>query len=152
MSLGPLYLLNNSEMVALEPELIISGSTFEIEPDLPEGLFFGADNGTIWGTPTELMDLTNFTIYANSSLFNDEFVVQIGVLEDTDLDGLPNELPDDADPRRGLVEDLDDDGDGFTDVIEGECLSDPLNGSDVPDDLDGDYVCNAIDDDIVVMV
>ncbi|MGB1799171.1 MAG: putative Ig domain-containing protein, partial [Candidatus Poseidoniaceae archaeon] len=148
MSLGPLYLLNNSEMVALEPELVISGSTFEIEPDLPEGLFFGAENGTIWGTPTELMDLTNFTIYANSSLFNDEFVVQIGVLEDTDLDGLPNELPGDADPRRGLIEDLDDDGDGYTDVIEGDCLSNPLDGSDVPADLDGDYVCNAIDDDI----
>ncbi|MGB1660135.1 MAG: putative Ig domain-containing protein, partial [Candidatus Poseidoniaceae archaeon] len=32
MSLGPLYLLNNSEMVALEPELTINGSTFEIEP------------------------------------------------------------------------------------------------------------------------
>ena len=148
MSLGPLYLLNNSEMVALEPELIISGSTFEIELDLPEGLFFGADNGTIWGTPTELMDLTNFTIYANSSLFNDEFVVQIGVLEDTDLDGLPNELPDDANPRRGLIEDLDDDDDGYTDLIEGDCLSSPVDESDVPADLDGDFVCNAIDDDI----
>ena len=148
MSLGPLYLLNNSEMIALEPELTINGSTFEIEPDLPEGLFLGTENGTIWGTPTELMDLTNFTIYANSSLFNDAFVVQIGVLEDTDLDGLPNELPGDADPRRGLIEDLDDDGDGFTDVIEDDCLSDPLDGTDVPADLDGDFVCNAIDDDI----
>ncbi|HII33224.1 MAG TPA: hypothetical protein HA358_07945, partial [Candidatus Poseidoniaceae archaeon] len=148
MALGPLYLVNNSEMVALEPELIIGGSTFEIEPDLPDGLFFGTDNGTIWGTPTELMHLTNFTIYANSSLFNDEFVVQISVLEDTDLDGLPNELPGDADPRRGLIEDLDDDGDNYSDVVEGDCLSDPLNGLDVPDDLDGDFVCNAIDDDI----
>ena len=106
MTLGPLYLLNNSEMIALEPELIISGSSFEIGPELPEGLFFGAENGTVWGTPTELMDLTNFTIYANSSLFNDEFVVQIGVLEDTDRDGLPNELPGNTDPRRGLIEDL----------------------------------------------
>ncbi|CAI8362291.1 MAG: Uncharacterised protein [Euryarchaeota archaeon UBA443] len=148
MSLGPLYLLNNSEIVSLEPELIISGSTFEIEPDLPEGLFFGADNGTIWGTPTELMDLTNFTIYANSSLFNDEFVIQIGVLEDTDFDGLPNELPEDADPRRGLIEDLDDDGDGFTDLIEDDCYSDSLDSSDIPADLDGDFICNAIDDDI----
>ena len=148
MSLGPLYLLNNSEMVALEPELTIGGSTFEIEPDLPEGLFLGADNGTIWGTPTELMALTNFTIYANSSLFNDEFVVQIGVLEDTDLDGLPNQLPGDADPRRGLTEDLDDDGDGYTDLIEGDCFSNPLNGLDIPADFDGDFVCNAIDDDI----
>ncbi len=148
MSLGPLYLLNNSEMVALEPELIIGGSTFEIEPDLPDGLFFDIDNGMIWGTPTELMDLTNFTIYANSSLFNDEFVVQIGVLEDTDLDGLPNQLPGDADPRRGLIEDLDDDGDNYSDAVEGDCFSDPLDSSDTPADLDGDYVCNAIDDDI----
>ncbi|MEC7180577.1 MAG: putative Ig domain-containing protein, partial [Candidatus Thermoplasmatota archaeon] len=148
MSLGPLYLLNNSEMVALEPELVISDSSFEIEPDLPEGLFFSADNGTIWGMPTELMDLTNFTIYANSSLFNDEFVVQVGVLEDTDLDGLPNALPGDADPRRGLIEDLDDDDDGFADLLEGDCLSNPLDDSDVPSDFDGDQICNPIDDDV----
>ena len=148
MSLGPLYLLNNSEMVALEPELIISGSSFEIEPDLPEGLFFGTDNGTIWGPPTELMDLTNFTIFANSSLFNDAFVVQIGVLEDTDRDGLPNDLPGDADPRRGLIEDTDDDDDGFADLLEDDCLSNPLDDSDVPADFDGDLICNPIDDDV----
>ena len=148
MTLGPLYLLNNSEMIALEPELIISGSSFEIGPELPEGLFFGAENGTVWGTPTELMDLTNFTIYANSSLFNDEFVVQIGVLEDTDRDGLPNELPGNADPRRGLIEDLDDDDDGFTDLVEGDCLSDSLDDSDVPADFDGDLICDPIDDDV----
>ena len=148
VSFGPLYLLNNSEMADLVPQSVINGSTFEIEPDLPEGLFLGADNGTIWGTPTQLMDLTNFTIYANSSLFNDEFVVQIGVLEDTDLDGLPNEVPSDADPRRGLIEDLDDDGDSYSDVLEGDCFSNPLDGSDIPDDFDGDSICNAIDDDI----
>jgi len=148
MSLGPLYLLNNTEMVALEPESVVNGSSFEIQPNLPQGLFFGANNGTVWGMPTELMDLTNFTIYANSSLFNDTFLVQIGVLEDTDRDGMPNTLPEDADPRRGLIEDLDDDGDDFTDIIELDCVSNPLSNASIPRDLDGDLICNEMDDDI----
>ncbi|MGB2049090.1 MAG: putative Ig domain-containing protein [Candidatus Poseidoniaceae archaeon] len=148
MSLGPLYLLNNTEMVALEPESVVNGSTFEIQPNLPQGLFFGANNGTVWGMPTELMDLTNFTIYANSSLFNDTFLVQIGVLEDTDHDGMPNTLPEDADPRRGLIEDLDDDGDDFTDITELDCVSNPLSSASIPRDLDGDLICNEMDDDI----
>ena len=56
------------------------------------------------------MDLTNFTIYANSSLFNDEFVVQIGVWRIQTLTVYRTNCWD-ADPRRGLIEDLDDDGD-----------------------------------------
>jgi hypothetical protein len=148
MSLGPLYLLNNTEMVTLEPESIVNGSTFELVPDLPEGLFFGANNGTVWGTPTEVMDLTNFTVYANSSLFNDSFVVQIGVLEDTDHDGMPDTLPEDADERRGLIEDLDDDDDGYADIIELDCISNPLSNASIPRDFDGDLICNELDDDI----
>ena len=77
--------LEQLEMVALEPELVITGSTFEIEPDLPEACSSGLRTGDL-GNTDRLMDLTNFTIYANSSLFNDEFAIQIGVLV-TDLDG-----------------------------------------------------------------
>ena len=148
VSLGPIYLLNNSEMSVFEATSLITGSIYEISPDLPTGLFFGADNGTIWGTPTSLIPLTNFTIYANSSLFTDSFEIQIEVLEDTDLDGLPNQLPVDYDPLGGLIEDLDDDNDGFTDVMEGDCVSDPLDVTSVPRDLDGDFICNELDDDI----
>ena len=148
LSLGPIYLLNNSEMSVFEATSSITGSLYEISPDLPTGLFFGADNGTIWGTPTSVIPLTNFTIYANNSLFNDLFELQIGVLEDTDLDGMPNQLPVDYNPLGGLIEDLDDDGDDFTDVMEGDCVSDPLDVTSVPRDLDGDFICNELDDDI----
>ena len=147
-SLGPIYLLNNSEMSAFEITSTITGSIYEISPDLPVGLFFGADNGTIWGTPTVLIPLTNFTIYANSSLLNDFFEIQIEVLEDTDLDGMPNQLPVDYNPLGGLIEDLDDDGDDYTDVMEGDCISDALDAASVPRDFDGDLICNELDADI----
>ena len=72
------------------------------------------------------------------------------VLEDTDGDGLPNELPDDY-PTTGeapfdLVEDLDDDGDGASDVAEtgtgifngsGDMGTDPLDP-----DTDDDGICD----------
>tara|TARA_B100001778_G_scaffold37974_1_gene27529 strand:- start:1704 stop:4598 length:2895 start_codon:yes stop_codon:yes gene_type:complete len=148
LSLGPIYLLNNSEMSVFEVTSSITGSIYVISPDLPTGLFFGQDNGTIWGTPTVVIPLTNFTIHANSSLFNDFFEIQLEVLEDTDLDGMPNQLPVDYNPLGGLIEDLDDDNDGFTDVMEGDCVSDPLDVTSVPRDLDGDFICNELDEDV----
>ena len=41
--------------------------TYEIHPDLPSGLSFGANNGTIWGTPTAGFSATDYTIYANTT-------------------------------------------------------------------------------------
>ena len=41
--------------------------TFEIEPDLPNGLTFDAETGTISGTPSELMDSTDYTVWANTT-------------------------------------------------------------------------------------
>ncbi|DAC58981.1 MAG TPA: hypothetical protein D7I03_04765, partial [Candidatus Poseidoniales archaeon] len=41
--------------------------TYEIHPDLPSGLSFGANNGTIWGTPTEGFAAIDYTIYANTT-------------------------------------------------------------------------------------
>ena len=40
---------------------------FEIEPDLPNGVLLGAENGTIYGTPSEFLDLTEYTVWANTS-------------------------------------------------------------------------------------
>ena len=40
---------------------------FEISPDLPEGLSLGAENGTVFGTPVEFLDLTEFTVWANTT-------------------------------------------------------------------------------------
>ena len=40
---------------------------FEIEPDLPNGVLLGAENGTIYGTPSEYLDLTEYTVWANTT-------------------------------------------------------------------------------------
>ena len=148
LSLGPIYLLINEEMLSLEPTSTLSDAVYEVSPDLPDGLFLGESNGTIWGTPTVGMPLKNFTIYANSSLFNDVLEIQIGVLEDSDSDGMPNQLPLGYNPLGGLTEDLDDDGDGFSDAEESDCASDALDTDSVPTDLDGDSICDALDDDV----
>ena len=42
-------------------------TSWAISPALPSGLSFGTSNGTIWGTPTSLMTLKTFTIWANNS-------------------------------------------------------------------------------------
>ena len=148
LSLGPIYLLINEEMLSLEPTSTLSDAVYEVSPDLPDGLFLGESNGTIWGTPIVGMPLANFTIYANSSLFNDVLEIQIGVLEDSDSDGMPNQLPLHYNPLGGLTEDLDDDGDGFTDEDEVTCASDPLDANSLIPDLDGDSICDELDDDI----
>ncbi|MCP2505205.1 MAG: hypothetical protein NLN65_07920, partial [Candidatus Poseidoniaceae archaeon] len=140
------YLLNNSMMDSLVPDLTIIGATYEIEPDLPAGLFFGMNNATIWGTPTELWALTNYTVFANNSLFSDTFEIQIAVLEDTDLDNLPDKLLGASNLQ--LIEDLDDDADGFTDVEELKCDSDPLDDESMPGDMDIDGICDHLDDDV----
>jgi alpha-tubulin suppressor-like RCC1 family protein len=41
--------------------------SWQISATLPAGLNFGTSNGTIWGTPTSLMTLKTFTIWANNS-------------------------------------------------------------------------------------
>ena len=62
-------------------------------------------------------------------------------MEDSDGDGLPNELPGDYDPTNpdspGLTEDLDDDADGVPDTDEGDTGTSPTNP-----DTDGDGMCD----------
>ena len=41
--------------------------TYEISPDLPQGLSLGAENGTVFGTPMEHLDQTEFTVWANTT-------------------------------------------------------------------------------------
>ena len=142
---GPIYLVNGSIVTSITPPSIISGSTFEIHPELPEGMSINETNGTISGTPTEPMELTNFTIYSNSSLFNDSFMIQLEVLEDSDGDGLPDSLPDGY--IGDLSEDLDDDEDGFSDIDETDCMTESQDANSIPLDLDGDGICDALDDD-----
>ena len=143
---GPIYLLNGSEITPIVPISSISDSTFEIHPELPAGMIFNENDGSISGTPTEVIGLTNFTIYSNSSQLSDSVVIELEVLEDTDGDEQPDELPEDY--SGDLVEDLDDDGDGYSDASETACNSDSQDNNTVPSDIDGDGTCDSLDDDI----
>ena len=53
----------------LAPNITGAGSitSWEISPSLPAGLNFGSENGTVWGVPSQLLNLTTFTVYANNS-------------------------------------------------------------------------------------
>ena len=44
-----------------------SVTTWAINPSLPSGISFGSNNGTIYGTPTELWPQTAYKVWANNS-------------------------------------------------------------------------------------
>ncbi|MEC7181009.1 MAG: putative Ig domain-containing protein, partial [Candidatus Thermoplasmatota archaeon] len=79
----PLYAVNGTAIDPIAPISTISNSQYEVEPALPAGLMLGETNGTIYGTPTESIPLTNFTIYSNSSLFNSNYTIALEVLGDS---------------------------------------------------------------------
>ena len=66
-----LTLLNNTQSPSLPLGPTLSGPGIILEwgisNGLPSGLSFGNDNGTIWGIPTERMNRTTFTIWANNT-------------------------------------------------------------------------------------
>ena len=143
---GDLYAVNNSVMVSLTPKYTIPDGTYEVHPALPAGLSIDPATGIISGTPTEVVPLTEYTVYGNATSGGLFFSFNLEVLEDTDGDGLPNELPEDYPASGELVEDLDDDGDGASDLSEtgtgvyngtGDLGTDSLNP-----DTDGDGVCD----------
>ena len=137
-----LVALNNTDIGTLAPYMMVPGGTFEISPDLPASLSIDPNTGEITGTPTQTLDNTTFTVWSNhtdgTSLTYD-FTIEI--LEDSDGDGMPDELPDDYDPTNpdspGLIEDLDDDNDGNSDIDEAADGTNPTNP-----DTDGDGMCD----------
>ena len=66
-----LQLVNNtvSTDLPLIPQLNGPGeiTSWELNATLPSGLNFGGNNGTIWGTPTELWPTTAYQVWANNS-------------------------------------------------------------------------------------
>ena len=88
--------------------------------------------------------------------------------DDFDGDGIPKCDPDDdndgydddydafpLDPTSGMmltrtaleVMNTDDDGDGWSDLEEADCLTDASSAFSVPEDYDGDWVCDIVDVD-----
>ena len=148
---GMVYGLNNTQFASLVPPYQLPDATWEISPDLPLGLSIDPVSGIISGTPTEVMENTTFIIYGNASVTNTiTFGFNLEILEDTDRDGLPNVLPDDYPVDGELIEDLDDDGDGASDLSEtgtgiyngtGDMGTDPLDP-----DTDDDGICDGPND------
>ena len=72
------------------------------------------------------------------------------ILEDTDRDGLPNDLPDDYPGEGELIEDLDDDGDGASDLSEtGTGIyngTDDMGTDPLDPDTDDDGICDGPND------
>jgi len=143
---GVIYGLNNTQLSSLIPPYQLPGATWSISPTLPAGLSINSTNGIISGTPVEVTENITYTISGTTSTSNIQFNFNLQILEDTDRDGEPNELPEDYDDSAGLVEDLDDDGDGLPDLVEtgtgfynntGDYGTDPLDP-----DTDDDGVCD----------
>jgi predicted flap endonuclease-1-like 5' DNA nuclease len=110
-----LQLTINQEMDSFLANITGAGDvvTWEISGELPEGLTFGwspardaAFDGSIRGTPTELMEMTNFTIWANNSAYSQSFEVSLTVIEESiSEEVIPEEVipEDDDDSERGWM-------------------------------------------------
>ena len=148
---GMVYGLNNTQFSSLVPPYQLPGATWEISPELPLGLSIDPVSGIISGTPTEVMENTTFIIYGNASATNSiTFGFNLEILEDTDRDGLPNVLPDDYPVDGELIEDLDDDGDGASDLSEtGTGIyngTDDMGTDPLDPDTDDDGICDGPND------
>ena len=63
--------------------------TFDIEPDLPNGLTFDANTGAISGTPSELLESTEFTVWANTTRTSAKTTLSLDVDWALNLDLIP---------------------------------------------------------------
>ena len=93
-----LELTNNTASLDLPliPQLNGPGeiTSWEINATLPNGILFGGNNGTIWGTPTELWPTTSYTVWANNTGGSSSATLAITVVDQlpTDIIYSPSEL------------------------------------------------------------
>jgi len=83
---------------------------------------------------------------ANCTAGPDAFPADPAAFIDTDNDGLPNSLNGASTSQPMLVEDLDDDGDTWTDYDEFVCGTNSTDFAQYPLDTDGDGTCDELDD------
>ena len=117
-------LINNSEMTTqLFPTNYAENATWGISPDLPNGIMLNLTTGIINGTPSEVLNNTTYTLWANlTDGMSIKSNFRLEVLEDSDGDGVP-------------------------DFQEINCDSDSFDANDSPGDIDGDGICDSQDDD-----
>ncbi|MBJ17287.1 MAG: hypothetical protein CMB66_03435, partial [Euryarchaeota archaeon] len=130
-----LVLTVGEEMEPLEPTIApTSGEImeFSVVPDLPDGLILNTTTGVISGTPEEAFRHILIEYSHTFSAINSQWKFSYRV----DFDIFPP-----------IDNNTDDDGDGWSDEIELECLTDPNDNSSFPEDIDLDGVCNHIDED-----
>jgi hypothetical protein len=77
----------------------------------------------------------------------DDFPDDRSASKDYDGDGDPDSIVGTSTSTPPLVEDYDDDNDGWSDYDESMCGTDPLDTSDIPTDTNGDKTCDALEDD-----
>ncbi|MGB1572600.1 MAG: putative Ig domain-containing protein, partial [Candidatus Poseidoniaceae archaeon] len=129
--LDPVWISNDSYMPKITPTYIIPGATYSIGPALPEGMSVNPYTGVVSGRPNGTMQMTSFTLIASVDGYTLSVPMKLGVVEDTDKDGLPDEIPAGGNALN-LVEDPDDDNDNVDDQVEVDCGSDPLDADDYP--------------------
>ena len=125
--------VNQSDFILMPNLTGMEPGLWTIEPALPAGLSFSGtarsgETGIITGIPTEASPMTNYTVTADNGRVNISFTFGLGVLNDFDGDRVPDEPS-----LTGLEEDLDDDNDGHSDIIELKCGTDPVNQTSIPD-------------------
>ena len=75
----------------MNPKYDVADAVYEVHPALPAGIVLDS-NGVISGTPTEATDNITYTLFANVAQSFSSWSFNMQVLEDTDGDGMPNEL------------------------------------------------------------
>ena len=79
---------------------------------------------------------------------SDAFPTDASAWNDTDSDGLPDDIS--GISTTNLVEDSDDDNDGWSDIDENSCGTDALDVNSIPLDTNGNGICDSMDDDLTV--
>jgi len=115
-------------------------NTFETgAPDGSEPDLVDTDGDGVCDGPTAIAS-------ANCTAGPDAFPADPAAFLDTDGDGFPDALYGASTSEPMLVEDLDDDGDTWTDYDESVCGTNSSDPHDHPLDTDGDGTCDGLDD------
>jgi len=130
--LNPVWIGNDTYMPVITPTYIIPGATYIVAPSLPEGMSVNPNTGVVSGRPNGTKQLTSYTLIANVDGYTLSVPMKLGVLVDTDFDGMPDKIPPGGNAL-DIAEDLDDDNDNVDDLTEIDCDSDPLDSDDKPE-------------------